>query len=307
MNSEKRSYCNSCHFPDSFAIEDMDVGWKIKPKPGMPTQGGLTCAGCHLTPEGIIRGARNIDAPHITIADPAFQTSAVCAQCHNYNGAAKRAVGREMRTFLEWREDFSGPGLGKQQCQDCHMQRTLRKVAEDYDGAPRPVARHTFTGANSRQRHLDSLSLTIIQPVDGKRELVFQVSNIGAGHSVPTGPSGRAVFLQVDALDKEGISRARKEWMFAPSCSDRPDDKAFLEEDKKLPDGAAQARADAQGPHESSIRAGEDRRLAWEPDLASGEYMVKSKLVYTLDRYNDKPTSCSQPEIGATALAITIK
>ena len=143
------------------------------------------------------------------------------------------------------------------------MPRTIRKVAEGFDSKPRAVARHLWTGANSRQRHLASLSLSIIQPVAGKSGLALNVTNIGAGHSVPTTAEPRGVFLLAEIADKRGFNRARKVWMFALNHSDRPDDKAFLEEDKKLPaeEAVAQAKADAQGPHESAIRAGEEREL----------------------------------------------
>lgn len=187
------------------------------------------------------------------------------------------------------------------------MPRTLRKTAEDFDVPPRAVARHLWTGAHSRQRHLNSLSLTIIQPDERKHLLDFQVANIGAGHSIPTGEPSRAVFLRVEVLDKQGTGKARKEWMFAPSYSNRPDDKAFLEEDKKRPDSAAASRADAQGPHESSIRAGEERMLMWEPVLAPGQYTVKAKLFYSLDRFQDRPVTEDESEIASATLAITAK
>jgi hypothetical protein len=71
-----------------------------------------------------------VNAPHETVLEPAIQSSAMCAYCHS---VGKRLVGRQTQTFLEWREDFNKAGLGKQQCQDCHMPRTTRKAAEDFD------------------------------------------------------------------------------------------------------------------------------------------------------------------------------
>jgi nitrate/TMAO reductase-like tetraheme cytochrome c subunit len=306
-SNESSFHCNSCHFPDAFNISDIGATGKVKPKTEAAANAGLTCASCHLTPDGYIRGTHSVNAPHRTITETALQSSTLCGHCHGYQTPDKRIVGKMFQTFLEWQEDYYKPGLGKQQCQDCHMPRTLRKTAEDFDVPPRAVARHLWTGAHSRQRHLDSLSLTIVQPDKGKHQLALQVSNIGAGHSIPTGEPSRAVFLRVEVLDKKGASRARKEWMFAPSYGNRPDDRAFLEQDKKLPNGAAAARADAQGPHESSLRAGEDRVLPWEPTLAPGEYTVKARLVYTLDRYNDKPTPEDQSEIGNATLKFTTK
>ena len=307
LSGDKVTHCNSCHFPDAFNISQTDADGKGTAKTGMAAKGGLTCAGCHLTPDGNIRGSHQTSAPHRTVVEPALQSSALCGHCHGYDAPEKRVVGKMFQTYLEWQEDFYKPGLGKQQCQDCHMPRTLRKTAEDFDVPLRAVARHLWTGAHSRQRHLDSLSLTIIQPEQGKHRLDLQVANIGAGHSIPTGAPARAVFLRVEVLDKKGQSQARKQWMFAPSYGSRPDDKAFLEQDKKLPNGAAAARADAQGPHESSLRAGEERVLPFDPALAPGEYTVKAALVYTLDRYNDKPAHDDQSEITNASLSFTTK
>lgn len=298
--------CDVCHFPEPFAIPDMDTLEMAKPKarPRDQETGGLTCASCHLTPEGKIRGPYGVDAPHAAVADPAIRTSAMCAYCHSMGA---RIVGKQTQTFLEWRDDFYRPGLGKQHCQDCHMPRTVRKVAEDFDFPERAVARHLWTGGHSRQRLASALGLAISQADEGISTLEFHVINIGAGHSVPTGSNRRAVYLVADILDKNGESVGRNEWMFAPWYGPRPDDKKFLEEDKKRPDSVSAIQADAQGPHESVIRAGEERILIWSPELRPGQYVVKSRLVYDLNRYNERAFREDQTEINGAALRITVK
>lgn len=298
--------CNVCHYPEPFAIPDLDVAELVKPKGRAKDKelAGITCASCHLTPEGKIRGPHSVKGPHDTVADPAIQTSAMCAYCHSMG---KRIVGKQTQTFLEWREDFSKPGLGKQQCQDCHMPRTMRKVAEGFDNPERAVARHLWTGGRSQQRLASALSMAISQPEEGKPALVLHLINIGAGHSVPTGSNRRAIYLSVVVTDKKGKQVATKEWMFAPSYGNRPDDKKFLEEDKKRPDAVAASQADAQGPHESNIRAGEERIIPWAPELKPGDYTVKARLIYDLNRYNARSFTGDQTEINSTTLAIRIK
>jgi nitrate/TMAO reductase-like tetraheme cytochrome c subunit len=303
---EEGKSCNLCHFPEPFAIPDMNTPEMVKPKarPKGKEAGGLTCASCHLTPEGKIRGPYAVKAPHETVADPATQTSAMCAYCHSMG---KRVVGKQTQTFLEWREDFNKPGLGRQQCQDCHMPRTMRKVAEDSDNPERAVARHLWTGGRSQQRLASALSMAITQPDEGKPGLAFHVINIGAGHSVPTGSNRRAIYLNVEVLDKKGKKVATKEWMFAPWYGPRPDDRKFLEEDKKRPDAVAATQADAQGPHEPIIRAGEERILPWTPNLKTGDYTVKAHLIYDLNRYNARSFTGDQTEINSTTLRIRVK
>lgn len=303
---EQGKSCNVCHFPEPFAIPDIGAAELFKPKARAKEleSGGLTCASCHLTPEGKIRGPHGVDAPHATVAEPAIQTAAMCAYCHSLG---RRVVGKQTQTFLEWREDFNRPGLGKQHCQDCHMPRTMRKVAEEFEIPERAVARHLWTGGHSRQRLAGALSMSISQPEEGHPSLALHVINIGAGHSVPTGSNRRAVYLVVEVLDKRGESVGTKEWMFAASYGPRPDDKRFLEEDKKRPDAVAASQADAQGPHEPSVRAGEERILPWTPDLKAGEYVVKARLIYDLNRYDDRSFAEEQTEINSAALDIKVK
>ena len=303
---EEGKSCNVCHFPEPFAIPDINVPEMTKPKarPKGKESGGLTCASCHLTPEGKIRGPYSVKGAHETVADPAIQTSAMCAYCHSMG---KRVVGKQTQTFLEWREDFSKPGLGKQHCQDCHMPRTIRKVAEDFDNPERAVARHLWTGGRSQQRLASALSLVISQPDKGQPKLVLHLINIGAGHSVPTGSNRRAIYLNLEILDKKGKKLATKEWMFASWYGNRPDDKKFLEEDKKRPDAISAMQADAQGPHEAIICAGEERIIPWATELKPGEYTVKARLIYDLNRYNDRSFIEDQTEINSTTLSIKVK
>jgi len=302
---ESGKSCKVCHYPEPFALPYVYTPKMSKPtgRPKGQETGGLTCASCHLTPEGKIRGPYNVNGPHETVADPVIQTSAMCAYCHSLG---KRAIGKQTQTFLEWRDDFNLSGLGKQHCQDCHMPRTMRKIAEN-SGAPlRAVARHLWTGGRSQQRLASALSLTATQPETGKPGLAFHLINIGAGHSVPTGSNRRAIYLNVTVVNIKGESVAQTEWMFAPWYGPRPDDRGYLYEDKKRPDAVAAMQADAQGPHEPIIRAGEERVLTWAPVLKPGEYTVKTRLIYDLNRYNDRSFAGDQTEINSTTLAIRV-
>jgi|JI10StandDraft_1071094.scaffolds.fasta_scaffold01348_15 nitrate/TMAO reductase-like tetraheme cytochrome c subunit len=303
---EKGNSCNVCHFPQAFEIPPMENPEMAKPipRPRGEETGGLTCASCHLTPDGKIRGPHKVVAPHEMVLEPRMQTSAMCAYCHSLG---KRVVGKQTQTFLEWREDFNKPGLGSQQCQDCHMPRTLRQPVEDVGIPVRAVARHLWTGGHSQQRLSSALSLVVVQPEEAQSNLSLYVINIGAGHSVPTGSNRRAVYLHADIIDSRGRVVANREWMFAPWYGNRPDDRAFLEEGKKRPDAMAATQADAQGPHETSIRAGEERMLSWSPALAAGSYTVRAALVYDLNRYNDRAFKEDQTEIQRSSLPIAVK
>ncbi|HHT9110736.1 MAG TPA: hypothetical protein ACFYDZ_06190 [Candidatus Brocadiaceae bacterium] len=309
-SEEEGKSCDVCHFPEPFKISDLEEMSALeaiqKPTPRSKNleNVGLTCASCHLTPEGIIRGPYEVNAPHRTVQVKKMQTADMCSYCHSLG---RRVIGKQTQTYLEWREDFNKPGLGRQQCQDCHMPRTLRKAAENFDVPFRAVSRHLWTGGHSTQRLRTALSLVAIQPQQGKSELEFHVINIGAGHSVPTGSNRRAVYLKGEIVDNKGKIIADNKWMFAPWYGDRPDDQAYLEEDEHRPDAEAATQADFQGPHESPVRAGEERILSWTPSLKKGNYTVRASLMYDLNRYNKQSFMDDQTAIFIASLSLKIE
>jgi hypothetical protein len=168
---------------------------------------------------------------------------------------------------------------------------TMRKVAEDFTNPERAEARHLWTGGHSKQRLSGALSLTVSQPDEGSPQRAFHVINIGAGYSVPTGSNRRAIYLNVTIRGKNGKTLERKNWVFAPWYGPRPDDGKFLEEDKKRTDAKAALQADAQGPHEEILRAGEERIIPRKPTLKPGDYTIKARPIYDLNRYNDRSFS----------------
>jgi nitrate/TMAO reductase-like tetraheme cytochrome c subunit len=296
--------CNVCHFPQPMEYPDLNAKRIEKPKPRAADQeAGITCASCHLTPDGKIRGPYEVDAPHATVKDERSTTSVACAFCHS---DGERVIGKQTQTFLEWRDDFHNAGLGPQQCQDCHMPKTVRKLAEDFEVPPRIVARHLWTGGHSLQRDGSALTLAIAMANEIGPELTFHVANVGAGHSVPSGSNRRAVYLTAEVSDSNDRIVASKEWMFAPWFANRPDDKAFLDEDSKGNDPIATSQADRQGPHETIIRAGEERVLRWIAELPAGRYTVRARLIYDLNRYNDRAFKGDQREMANQALQIRV-
>lgn len=303
---ENGKECNVCHFPTTFDYPEMDkspaVFEKVTPRKENKIA-GITCASCHLTPEGKIRGPYEVDAPHETVADARTQTAAACARCH---GEGERIVGKQTQTSLEWLEDFNKPGLGRQQCQDCHMPKTVRKLAEDFDVPARPVARHTWTGGHSFQRVSSALNLAVAQAQAGEPQVTFRVANVGAGHSVPTGSNRRAIYLTAEVLNAKGKVVATKEWMFAPWMLGRADDPKYIEEDLKGHDPLATSQADMQGPHETIIRAGETRVLDWAPPVAKGQYTVRTTLTYDLNRYNDRAFKDDQYQLSQITIPLKV-
>lgn len=293
--------CASCHFPDSLEIpRSLQISEMHRPTPRKGGEElGLTCVGCHLTRDGSIRGPYNIAAPHDVRPDGDIKTSLMCAFCHSLG---KREVGRQTQTFLEWRDDFFLRGLGRQNCQDCHMPHTVRRLTADASLPERVSSRHLWTGGRSVQRLLNALSQVIVQPAEGKGLFRFHVINIGAGHSVPTGSHRRAVYLQVEAVNGKGKSVASRQWMFAPWYGSQPDDPALTTTNP----GASRPGSEEMA-REQIIRAGEERVLEWAPRLPAGRYTVTSRLVYDLNRYNSPKDLSDQTRVGETSLKVVIR
>ena len=296
--------CNFCHFPQAITLPPLDSDENHTPAPRQKADevGGLTCASCHLTADGKVRAPYNLRAPHENTPDARIKTAVMCAPCHSLG---KRVVGMQSQTYLEWRDDYWKKGLGYN-CQNCHMPRTNRSLSENYDVPERVVARHLWTGSRSLQRLQSALTQTVVQSTIDSSKIEIHLYNVGAGHSVPTGSNRRALYLQAEALDANGLSVVKQEWLFAPWYGDRPDDKAFLEEDKKRPDAVAVMQADAQGPHEQVIRAGEERVLTWAPELKPGNYTITTRLMYDLNRYNERTDCKDQTVIGTTKTPIRV-
>ena len=123
---------------------------------------------------------------------------------------------------------------------------------------------------------------------------------------MPTGSNRRGMYLKVALVGAKGRIAATREWLFAPSFGNRPDDRAFLEEDRKGPDPIATMQADAQGPHEAPVRAGEQRVLSWNPAVAPGAYTLVAELIYDLNRYNDRSFKDDQQKIARVKIPVKI-
>jgi len=310
------AHCNTCHYPEPFNLPDLLLDQVIHeptPRPVDEQDVGMTCASCHLTPDGKIRGKYDpseLLAPHENVRDSNFPTSVMCAFCHS---KGPRVVGKQTQTYYEWRDDYFAAGLGQKQCEDCHMPQEVRVLAEDWGTPPRAVGQHIWPGSHSATfiRQGLTLSLQKVPNTSGTFGAAIQVHvhNVGAGHSVPSGSNRRGIWMDAAVIDGNGNTIAANEWLFAPWFSNRPDDRTFITEDQTLPfpdPQVAQTQADVQGPHETPVRAGEDRVLTWTPALPMGSFTVRVVLTYDLNRYNDRSFTQDQTELARSSISIQV-
>ena len=191
--AEEPPGCATCH-PDQAAAfsrsamadaargEDFLAEQATAPKPRRclrchaPNGGpGVGCSDCH--------GA----GPH---PYPKLQQPAVCARCHDAPGE------NTVRSFLA-----SPAAAADQRCSDCHATAGGRFS-------------HDFRGP-TRKGFLDGVaSLRLFLRQDPEATIATIRIRHRAGHALPGGTTGRAVWLRVQGLDRAGSPRWNREVRF---------------------------------------------------------------------------------------------
>ncbi|HLL25878.1 MAG TPA: multiheme c-type cytochrome, partial [Kofleriaceae bacterium] len=151
----------------------------------------VSCAGCHV--RGWTRhGPKNIAPSLVPLAGYPLETLAIyersdfCAPCHQLPARAAVAGRPLLNTYKEWLE---GPYMRRGvQCQHCHM----------------PNREHTWKGIHDPQTFREGVQLATRAEVKGRAVTVTaKLTNVGAGHYLPTTPTP-AAWLTIVLLDKNG-------------------------------------------------------------------------------------------------------
>ncbi len=155
-------------------------------------------------------------APDVTYAymgasyNPLFASSHLCAGCHQGGGRWRQGTPPKIDTFEEWKRwSAKRPGDEQRSCLDCHMPgavsvsedgRVLDQMAWDaLHRQPQAMHDHRFLGADPTLGAL-ALRLDITKARDettGEWVAAVKVTNVGAGHKVPTGTWSKHVVVGV--------------------------------------------------------------------------------------------------------------
>lgn len=198
--------CLDCHAPLAVAAGDLDLARSV-------SREGVNCEFCHglvaveMTDEGprhkldigkVKRGTiAAADSPaHGVAFSELHRDSRLCAPCHEYVNDDGVAI---LTTYSEW-EQSTAAEEGKT-CQTCHMAITEGEVVDpktvrDSDAQ---VNLHEMPGGHSIHQLLDALAIKV-RPRRSADSLTVavDVTNRGAGHSVPTGMPGRRIVMTVE-------------------------------------------------------------------------------------------------------------
>ncbi len=212
FGADSRRICLGCHSPIALRIGDLRLVRKVSWE-------GVTCDFCHsvqaVSLEGTNPTARveftqvktgpleqaNSNG-HRTAFSEVHKSSAVCAPCHQYENQLGFPV---LTTFSEWRKSrYAKQGRN---CQSCHMHQVAGEVVDPLIKSV-PLAKinlHQMPGSHSISQLASTVRgrLTAVRRGD-QIEATLEVSNIAAGHYVPTGSPMRQIVVEVKADAYDG-------------------------------------------------------------------------------------------------------
>jgi hypothetical protein len=230
------NFCMGCHTPIGVVTREASPAGKNMSEAAVQ---GVQCEVCHnisrisgvgngsyvLTPK--LNGKPLKFGPYTDAVSPIHDTaysklhtqSEFCADCHDVTHPFNRAPVE--RTYTEWRDSsYAGNGV---QCQDCHMKPAPGRASPIGKDRAR-VYSHYFVGGNALVPQLlgsdihasgaedmlkSAATVQIIGPTalrfDRPNLVTIRVSNVGAGHKLPTGfPEGREMWLDFKVIDAHG-------------------------------------------------------------------------------------------------------
>ena len=201
-------YCAGCHTPVGLLSGQIRSRWVWSGRELYPldeaARGGVTCDVCHsiVGTTGAANGAYILDPTRRPVGDVkstctravtatlAQRDSSVCAPCHEATNPGSGVT--VMSTYSEWqRSPFNtGDPSTTTTCLQCHFA----------DG------RHGGLRREDLQKAARVEILPAAEPTPGdKVELQVRVTNVGAGHDLPTGVAElRRVWLEVTVTDATG-------------------------------------------------------------------------------------------------------
>jgi hypothetical protein len=242
-------FCDSCHGPVAvMSGEYLDFG-----NASEQSRQGVGCDFCHqvtgtgspigntsqvVEADGTKRAQfdDSVSPAHETAYSAFHESAEFCGACHNVDHPADPSLHLEA-TYTEWKEGpYAAEGIV---CQDCHMT-PGPGVNKPYPGVAAgggPQREHiylmTFVGGNvglgdaelaeERLKAAIEIDMQVPEIVESRTSVPVEVTltNVGAGHYVPTGLTEvREMWLEVVATSADGSSEVIGERVFGTVLRD---------------------------------------------------------------------------------------
>lgn len=253
--------CIRCHAP----VNLRDSGFETPIARSELREDAISCLSCHQSgrhvagPHGGLQGACR------PIQDPA-QSDVVkmCFVCHNQHD-----------TGNEWlRGPYAKEGgqREEQDCLDCHMPEVERPLV--VNGPVRKGRRHTWFGGHSMAQLEKAAKLdVVVEPLEnGGHRFKVLVTNVGAGHAIPTDARHRSFDTYILLRDEKGV-------LIIDPTNASQQSRAHLAKFRKFYRGSG--KKDTQiGPLETASTKGEGLGYVDVPEARAGT--GEAWLVYRL-------------------------
>lgn len=240
-------FCDTCHGPAATMTGEMAAGGTMSPG----AADAVGCSFCHqitgigdevantsqlVTLDGVRRAQlKDPQAPHPAAFSEFHSKAELCGGCHNVNHPVN---GMHLEaTYSEWKASpYAAEGVT---CQDCHMSEGAGVIGPSSGqaamGGPQRdnIYRMSFVGANvelsdsaAAEAMLKSaatvdVDVPEIVPAGEEASASVTVTNVGAGHYLPTGLTEvREMWLEVVFEDATGTKTALAERRFGTILQD---------------------------------------------------------------------------------------
>ncbi len=189
--------CIRCHAP----VNLREAGFDIPVARVALREDAVSCLSCHQS-GGNVAGPLGLSGACRPVRDPDQQdVLKICFPCHNQHD-----------TGNEWlRGPYSPDAPAPREraimdCRDCHMPLVERPLVPG--GPVRKVRRHTWYGGHHFEQLQRAATVEAeVRPIEGGVRVHVFVTNVGAGHAIPTDARHRSFDTYVKLWDEQGVLR----------------------------------------------------------------------------------------------------
>ena len=196
----KKAWCRNCHIPLKAQQENGSVALKLRGE-------GINCITCHVRGDVFLAETKRPNSPHNTQASRTFGDDDFCAGCHQFSFPVfdehEKLLHYTKEPMQDTVEQFKkGPFAKTHTCRDCHTN---------------TPGKHAYAGSHDLAMLQRALRFSACRKGN---EITTTLTNIGAGHNVPTGDVHRHIVAKAwRSTEPSGLQQAFYGRRFEPLAS----------------------------------------------------------------------------------------